>query len=42
MCIYQDILEILNFIRLKNYILETKILEEQKAQNDPHKKVNFF
>ena len=29
----------LNFIGLKNYILETNILE---AQNDPHKKCNFL
>ena len=34
--------ESLNFIGLKNYILETKTLEEKIGQNDPNKKRNFF
>ena len=34
--------EYLNFISLKNCILETKILEEKIAQNDPITKRNFF
>ena len=31
----------LNFIGLKDYILETKLLQEKIAQNNPHKKCNF-
>ena len=31
----------LNFIGLKDYILETKLLQEKITQNNPHKKCNF-
>ena len=34
--------ESLNFISLKNYILETKVFEGKIAKTDPHKKRNFF
>ena len=34
--------ESLNFISLKNYILETKVFEGKIAKTDPHKKRNSF
>ena len=41
MCLSRNY-ESLNFIGLKDYILETKFLQEKIAQSNPHKKCNFF